>query len=377
MRVHTFIPQLLAQWCHPIFCSSCTISYRTTHSMRSLLYSTALLPWFITAALSIPQEDLKTFRFDQFQLELTHKAILLARRTFFDDPFVDSDQFEYYDYFIDKTDAALIAGDGGRCYVSFRPAMIQNPADMWQQFLPGTESVCPPQASSDDDCCIVRAGYYRAYFTDYLETFKQSLQTCVETVCEDLDDCVLITGMSQGASAAAIAQIDLAHYNPTIYVFGQYPTFQPNCTTANSDRWYRFVNTGYCRLLGYEFMAYDFQTTVNRGEVDYGQMILLSDDVTGVAALGRDAQSWDVQYPLITGLSAHSFQKNETPWAWPCGIKGYRERLDDMLTEYATKSPNAIIRSTGFSSGTTCTKDIECDSGSCIGVSSRRPGKCS
>jgi len=341
--------------------------------MKGLICSSLLL---ILQVQAFVEQNGNTSVFDMNKLRIARNAIGFTMKTFSADPWTDRDKYSYYDFFVNDADAAVIAGFDDRCYVAFRPSMATNPKDLLQQVLLGTEKVCHPHATGDADCCEVRTGLYQAYHTNYLENLKVSLQACIDTVCDGLDDCVILTGMSQGASTAAIAHVELATLNPTVYAFGQYPTFYPGCSAANATRWHRFVNSGYCKLKWQEFMAYDFQFIDNRGEIDYGQMIILTDDATAVADMGWNTQSWKTDCPIMTGLSAHTIQRNSNPWARPCGLKGYEDRLNDLLAQYEGQSLDFVIPSSGFASGVPCTREMECHSRLCVGASKKKPGKC-
>jgi len=46
-------------------------------------------------------------------------------------------------------------------------------------------------------CCTVRAGFYDAYHTNYYQDFEMALRRCAQD-CLNPDECVILTGHSQG-----------------------------------------------------------------------------------------------------------------------------------------------------------------------------------
>jgi pimeloyl-ACP methyl ester carboxylesterase len=69
-----------------------------------------------------------------------------------------------------------------------------------------------------------------------------------------LDECVVITGHSQGGAIALVAALYLADLNPYVITFGQPPTVEAPCNLVTSDRVYRWVNT---KNAGASGIAYD------------------------------------------------------------------------------------------------------------------------
>ena len=59
--------------------------------------------------------------------------------------------------------------------------------------------------------CVIQRGYYHAY----RKHLRESIDDCVAS-CEDLNCPIILAGHSQGGAAAAIASVDLQHYDPTV-----------------------------------------------------------------------------------------------------------------------------------------------------------------
>ena len=70
------------------------------------------------------------------------------------------------------------------------------------------------------------------------------MRDCAKT-CENPEDCVVITGHSQGGAIAAVAAVALADLDPYIITFGQPYTLDAPCEKISSERFYRYVNSEY------------------------------------------------------------------------------------------------------------------------------------
>lgn len=226
-------------------------------------------------------------------------------------------------------------------------------ADWQQNFDLGKQDVCVQEADGLTNCCTTREGYYKAYMTSYRQKMEESLRECAKD-CPNKDECVVLTGHSQGGAVAAVAGLALADINPYVITFGQPATIDAPCAMITSERWYRFVNTKASEKVG---MVYDpIPFVPGMGAADFGHLILLSEDPTGVAYIGLDTQ--DTFGPLNTiGFEAHSMvapKGGEFP--------GYVNRLDALVAHANATFP---IRATGYAAGTLCSQGIECMSGKC------------
>ena len=58
-----------------------------------------------------------------------------------------------------------------------------------------------------------------AYDTPYRSDMEKSLRDCAKD-CVNKDECVVLTGHSQGGAIAAVAAVHLADLNPYVITFG-------------------------------------------------------------------------------------------------------------------------------------------------------------
>ncbi|KAL3903122.1 MAG: hypothetical protein SGILL_010566, partial [Bacillariaceae sp.] len=254
------------------------------------------------------------------------------------------DAFGYYDSEPDQ--ALTVTTSDGHCFVAFRGTSLTF-EDWGQNLQIGMEDICIDIAGSTE-CCTTRVGFYSAYDTIYRKDVEDQVRACASK-CKDKDDCVVITGHSQGGAIAAVAAVFLADLNPYVITFGQPPTIDAPCDILTSDRVFRFVNTKETNV----GIAYDpVPMAPGLGADHFGNMIVLGDDPTGVAFIGLDAQEF--LRPFLNGIEAHFMQGNGT-------IPGYADRIA------ALTAPNATypIRNNGFVSGSLCSVNKECESQEC------------
>jgi hypothetical protein len=155
---------------------------------------------------------------------------------------------------------------------------------------------------------------------------EKEVRECAKS-CTNKDECVVITGHSQGGAIAAVSALYLADLNPYVMTFGQPSTVDAPCGVLTSDRIYRFVNTKTTSV----GIAYDpIPMSPGLGADHFGHMIVLGDDPSGVAFIGLDAQ--DFLQPFLNGVEAHYMRAATTNGTT---YPGYADRID-MLT-----GPNA------------------------------------
>lgn len=188
------------------------------------------------------------------------------------------------------------------------------------------------------------------YNTIYRSDMEASLRECAKD-CVNKDECVVLTGHSEGGAIAAVAGVYLADLNPYVITFGQPPTINAPCPLITSDRWYRYVNTKSIKS-GAVGLAYDAIPFAPVMGVDYwGHLILLSDDTSAVAYIGLDVQ--DRFSPLdVNGFEAHRMLRRVGS-AYP----GYLDRVETIITVYANKTYPVV--STGYVSGSLCVSKCE------------------
>jgi hypothetical protein len=188
-----------------------------------------------------------------------------------------------------------------------------------------------------------------AYNTAYRSDMEKSLRACAKD-CVNKDECVVLTGHSQGGAIAAVAGVYLADLNPYVVTFGQPPTINAPCPLITSDRWYRYVNTKSIES-GLEGLAYDPVPFAPSMDADHwGHMIMLSNDTSGVAYIGLDVQ--DRFSPLdVNGFEAHSMihKKGST-------YPGYLDRIGSIMSEYTNKIYPVVT--TGYVAGSLCVSKI-------------------
>jgi len=118
--------------------------------------------------------------------------------------------------FDDVVDRALVAARGGRCYAAFR-GTTWSWRDWQQNFDVSNRRVCigadggsTGSGGSSKECCTVHQGFWGGYYEpSYRQDFEGALRDCAKSTCTNADDCVVLTGHSQGGGIAAIAALYL------------------------------------------------------------------------------------------------------------------------------------------------------------------------
>ena len=147
--------------------------------------------------------------------------------------------YERYNVYRTRSDSALIAKTKGEavCYATFAGTNSFSLVDLWQNINPLGIRI--------GDCAMKR-GYYQAYAANHIDELRVEIDACVAS-CND--GCRLVlSGFSQGGSAAIAAAVDLRRYNPTTITFGAPPAFkeisdEAPCTDFNGEDHYWFINT--------------------------------------------------------------------------------------------------------------------------------------
>jgi pimeloyl-ACP methyl ester carboxylesterase len=284
-----------------------------------------------------------------------------------------------------ESDTAIVASfveQAGRryCFAAFRGTRgdggLSSLRD-WRQNLMfvGRKTICP---EGRDQCCMVFRGSWDAYDTSFREELAQALRSCASDCSMGTCPTVVLTGHSQGGGIATSAAVDLEDLNPTVITFGQPPVLEVPCALVNSSRFYRFTNSrterkevGRLGLLDHVVfrgndIVYDPVPAAPYAIDHVGHQILLGDDPTGVAYIGLDS---DVKFrPLdVAGLLENRSASSHLLWT----SSGYRNRIRALVHAYSRHSGSQRsfpVRSSGFSPGTLCTQNIECNSGMCEGT---------
>jgi len=344
--------------------TSCSVSRRLAVGILAVAVmgpaSTARCRWFVSA------EEERRDRRRHLQLStsglvlnkrkmiLTRHAGLVAKQAFDAEPVPSMDGWEYLWRFNSEPDQALVARRDGVCFGAFR-GTTRTWSDWRQNFLIGKQQVCV-----GGGCCSVHQGWDDAYNADFRVEFEEAIRDCARDCDPDRqDDCVVLTGHSQGAAIAAVAALYLSDLDPTVVTFGQPSAIEEGCGLVNSDRWYRYINTKSSKTFTFG-VVYDPVCFVG-GYSHYGHAILLSDDPTGVAYLGLDSNDY-FGPPNVNGFQSHRMRAQEGAGQFP----GYLDRIENIMRLYHNSdSYRYPIRTTGYATGSLCTEDAECESRNC------------
>lgn len=280
-------------------------------------------------------------------MELSKDCAILSDQAYSVVPNIPS--FELVENFMQEPDQALVAKKDGYCFLAFRGTSLT--VDDWRQNLRlGKDQVCGLKSST---CCWVRNGFYDAYFDpDYLDSLEKQIEDCVSS-CTNINECLVITGHSQGGAIAAVAGVRFSSYNPYVFTFGEPPSIEPECKAVSSHRWYRYVNTKESELgdIGVSYDPVAFAPGL--GTIVYGHFIILGADEKRVAYIGLDSTS--AFSPLnLNGFQAHSMVGTEQ-------YPGYLDRISTLISN-ADSYP---ISSQGFAAANFCTEDEECETKTC------------
>jgi len=292
-----------------------------------------------------------------------------------DNPYNNTESWDSLQFWRKEPDAVLLGRKFGLCFLTFQ-ATVDGPADFFQLVAPGLREFCT--LDDPNACCEVRTGTWNAFYADYMNDALAAVDECVQE-CEDPDTCLILSGISQGASVAAMAGAVLRKYDPWVFQFGLLPALFPDCNIFNPDKYVVFINSGICQALWFRFLVYDFPWTIrSRGEVNRGWVFIVGEDPSGIVNLGLDAQEFEREWwPLVVmGFSAHALRDERS---FCPRIDGYIERLEASKVYYDAKigGIDYPVRQTGYNSNTYCSLDDECNFGDCIlNDSLVKPGRC-
>lgn len=247
----------------------------------------------------------------------------------------------------DDADAAVVArGKDGYCYGAFRGTMMDL-SDWYQNLDPSREEVSNVGGGS----CDVRQGYKRGYFTNYYEEFERALRACADT-CADKDECVVLTGHSQGGAIADVASVRLADLTPYVVTFGQPPAVYAPCPYFDNEKVFRYVNTYmYGKEMDHDPVPFGPALGANY----FGYMIVLSYQDYAVASFSLGYKVPGVTGPFHLNLApfqAHSMYHDSY---------SYLNRIQKIQADAKTYP----IPSEGWNLGDSCGVDEECESNLC------------
>jgi hypothetical protein len=294
-------------------------------------------------------------------LVLSHRIVKLSKLSaersalaYQEDP--SGHGYDTFAFFDNEPDQALVKKNGRLLLGAFRGTTVT--LDDWRQNVKvGTKDVCKTGRSKDDqECCSTRTGFYEAYNTVYKDKWEAVMRACVKD-CLNPDECVVSTGHSQGGAIAAVAALYLSDLNPYVITFGQPPTVDQPCPLITSERFYRFVNSKHDDV-GVHGISYDpVPFLPGLGTDNFGHMIVLASDDTGVAYIGLDSQ--EHFRPIDAKAQAHSMQATEAT-----DPPRYLDRITAIMKTYSA-NVTYPVRSTGYVAGTLCSKNKECETGKC------------
>lgn len=201
------------------------------------------LPWLVRQATA---ESVLTER----MLGITYESVKLSNLVYgSSSDFADSTArtgFSHQDYedvsfYTDEPDQAMIARKEGRCYVAFRGTQ-KNVQDWGQNFNRRAMAVHKDNNETSGELCMAREGFAEFVVSAAYPQARAEALDCIDNYCTDPDDCLVITGHSQGGAQAAVLSILTYSRRPTVITFGAPTALEPNCDLIASDRFYRFVN---------------------------------------------------------------------------------------------------------------------------------------
>lgn len=262
-------------------------------------------------------------------LEVVRNALQHSRLAFWPDLQRDDDTR----VFANDIDKAHVRYEDGMCFVAFRGVYTDGLADSLQS----APSLFPREVCGQAGCCNVHRRTAKAYYNSFVDELEAAVEEC-HNRCDDGCD-VVLTGFSQGGAIATIAAIALSQYNPILLTYAQHPVTSGRCDVLdNMETYLRF--TGSCEVLGkpaYDSITYYGIPFLSRHS---GTMIMLGHG--GAATVAKN--------------SGRTF----LPIRPQCHLMEdpYSLAIDTLMEAGPLD---------GFTDGSMCTQDIECQSQNCSG----------
>jgi hypothetical protein len=198
--------------------------------------------------------------------------------------------YESITFYTEEPDQAIFAKKDGRCYLSFRGTTLSI-SDWLQNTGFGSIDIYKDGNNSTGQSCNARAGYADFLLSPLVQQGAADLAACAST-CTDPDDCVILTGHSQGGAISTLAAILLYSYNPILITYGQPLAVSRDCGLLRSERIYRYVNSLLLEEEGVEpYIAYDpvpLLPALGQSRGHYGYYLLLGDDTRALKFLEVD-----------------------------------------------------------------------------------------
>lgn len=253
--------------------------------------------------------------------------------------------FEEIKAYNNEPDQAIMVKKEGRCFVSFRGTTATF-ADWEQNFVTDVVEIYTDNDPASGQFCKTRGGY--AEFIDHIPELFTDIRACAKT-CSNPEDCLVITGHSQGGAQALVAAVIFWQFKPTVITFGQPATLVEACPYVISENFYRFVNfksTGFDCI---PFLPNAFEEDVHVGYY----LITGGDPNPGAMKYMGFNLDYDHDIPDRYKL------KNMYAIAPNHSMASYNERINDLILEKS-------FGIGGFLNGSFC-DDINdfCESGNC------------
>ena len=295
--------------------------------------------------------------------------------------------YEEISFFTQEPDAAVIAKSDGRCFLAFRGTSAT--LSDWEQNIDlRTLDAYKNNDTSTGESCEVRRGYADFVFTDPVYEAYLDLLECTAS-CSDQDDCVVITGHSQGGASAAVASILTYDLMPTVITFGMPPAAKAGCKLIPSERMYRFVNhrkeEDEVDDLGFDPVP--FAPTLFSNSVHYGHYLLVGPDKTAAKYLGFDTNyTFSPSYNDENEIESHTMGGKNYSYTnrienllntgiangFPVSMSGFAEGIPcepnyrELCASNSCQNNLCASKVTELCIENSCTEDDDCESGTCI-----------
>jgi len=236
----------------------------------------------------------------------------------------DHPDYEVISFYTDDelVDQAIVAKTDGRCYLSFRGTTLDI-FDWLQNLGLGSVDIFKDGNITSGESCSARGGFADFLLSPLVLQGAMDLQECAST-CTDPDDCVILTGHSQGGAIAQLAAILLYSYNPILITFGQPLAVSRECEFLQSERIYRYVNSLLLEVEGEEpYIAYDpvpLFPALGQGRGHYGYYLLLGDDTTALKFLGVDDEDSDFAPGAQLSAVPHTMGGLDIPFSYQARV---------------------------------------------------------
>lgn len=134
----------------------------------------------------------------------------------------------------------------------------------------------------------------------------------------------------RSGAIASVAALYFADLDPTVITFGQMAAIDKPCTLINSDKYYRFENS----RAGYFGSTYDPIPNLPYFASHFGHQIMLGDDATGVAYIGKDTHVHFRPYDTDRAFRTHRLVPKTV---------GYLNRVENLAAHYEPRiEPTAV-----------------------------------